>query len=126
MLLAYAHYFFISTSVFAEARAIFLGHKYAKTLNVASIWIESDPLLLINCLNNVISTPWNIIYTVRGIKLLLHSFKEYKISHILSEGNMFADVMANLGIQTKTDQQFTDPAQLPTEAKGILRLDCLG
>lgn len=114
------------SSIFDEAKVIFMGMQHAKRLGVTFLWVESVSVILINVLNDLSVVPWNIIYIVRAIKSLLRYFQEFPISHICSEGNICVDIMANWRITNKTSFQFENLRILPKEARGALRLDKFG
>src|SRR4051812_43494582 len=70
------------TSIYAEAKAIYLGLQHVVSMGCASLWVESDSQVLINILNNVIAIPWSIMYIIRDIKLLMRNFQDLRLSHI--------------------------------------------
>lgn len=65
--------------MFAEAKAILEGILHAKRLGFPSVWVESDLLVLINVMKEIVDTPWSILYNVRDIRSLLRDFQEMRI-----------------------------------------------
>lgn len=95
VLIAFASFLGISTSIFAEAKALWMGLSYARYLGITHFWIESDSAFLVNYLNGFFETPWSIIYLVHNILELLENFIEYNISYINREDNNIVDSLAN-------------------------------
>ncbi|XP_020599497.1 uncharacterized protein LOC110038913 [Phalaenopsis equestris] len=46
----------------AEAQDIFWAISLARKLGIRNLWLESDSLILINILNRLLSSPWNLVY----------------------------------------------------------------
>lgn len=86
MIIAYATYIGISSSVYAEASAICFGLKLAQELGINNIWIETDSELLVRILNGLIDPPWGIHYMFYAIMDLIRVQNVCNISYILGKG----------------------------------------
>lgn len=95
MVLGFALYLGIASSIFAETKAIWLGMLFAKQLELTDIWLESDSEILVKCLNGSIEPPWSVVHIYYDIVELINSFNSFKVSHIHREGNFAADGFAN-------------------------------
>lgn len=120
MLISFAHFLRTCTSVYVDAYALLLGLSCAKDLQLQSLWIESDSLFLVNCLNQNLTIPWHLVYIFREIYSPLKFFQGYKVMHVYSEANIFADNVANFGISSRRKLSFTDPSKLPHAMRGAL------
>ncbi|XP_060195431.1 uncharacterized protein LOC132624709 [Lycium barbarum] len=85
------------TNTQAEAMAIVQALRYMKERQYQQIIIETDSLLLKNIILKVWETPWQIIEMVEEIWRLMNN-KTVRVIHIMREGNMLADHLANLAL----------------------------
>ncbi|XP_021740114.1 uncharacterized protein LOC110706504 [Chenopodium quinoa] len=87
-----------TTKVFiTEAMAIHKGILLALEREIKNIIIEGDNLLVINSVNGIWSTPWQIDHIIQDICSLLSNFDNWSIRHIFREANQAADWIANVG-----------------------------
>ncbi|XP_059288679.1 uncharacterized protein LOC132042068 [Lycium ferocissimum] len=85
------------TNTQAEAMAIVQALRYMKERQYQQIIIETDSLLLKNIILTVWELPWQIIEMVEEIWRLMNN-KTVRVIHIMREGNMLADHLANLAL----------------------------
>lgn len=123
VLLAFNHYYGISNSIIAEARALLDGINYARTTGSTATNIECDSQTLVHIINKKATCPWSILSYVREIWRLLTPTDS--IIHIYREGNTVADSLASLACRLKCNA-FYSSSELPPLIKGAIRLDKLG
>lgn len=121
--MGFATYLGIASSVFAEAKAIWLGLIFAQKLGIRRLWIESDSEAMVKCLNSSGISIWIIEYIINDILTIMKSFNFCQVSHILREGNSPADGHANWGVKNKSSCRFNSMLQLPKEIRGRLTMD---
>lgn len=92
---AFAGHLGFHSSIFAEAKTIFLGLRFAKRLDLNQVWVEIDSLILVNILNCLVDVPYSIVYIVRDTKLIVAEVGDCKFTHIHRECNVLADCIAN-------------------------------
>ncbi|KAL0915057.1 hypothetical protein M5K25_015457 [Dendrobium thyrsiflorum] len=111
--------------ILAELSAIFHGLKLCAALGLVNIWIEVDALYMLYCLKDKGKKVCNpeIFYMLREVNQLLCSVN-FKISHILREGNCCADWFANKGCSLNNFTVYNYNS-LPAAIKGMIRLDKL-
>ncbi|XP_060195461.1 uncharacterized protein LOC132624750 [Lycium barbarum] len=85
------------TNTQAEAMVIVQALRYMKERQYQQIIIETDSLLLKNIILKVWEIPWQIIEMVEEIWRLMNN-KIVRVIHIMREGNMLADHLANLAL----------------------------
>lgn len=81
----------------AEANALLFGLEMCKQYGIQVNEVETDSKLIFNCLNGVVTCPWNIEYTLRSCNSLLTN--DVSLFHTYREGNMLADQLSKLGHQ---------------------------
>lgn len=69
LIIGYATFIGVATSVYAEANAILFGLKLAQELQLFNIWLESDSELVVKMLNGMIDPPWGIHYILMRLSL---------------------------------------------------------
>lgn len=110
--------------LYAELYAILYGLTVASNLGISKLWIEIDALIVINILSKVFSYFPSIYYIVKRIITSLNLF-DYKISHIMREGNKYADWLANNGTSLLNLKVY-DNNDCPTDLHRIIKMDLLG
>src|SRR4051812_922810 len=80
LLIGYATYLGITSSVYAEANAIAIGLKLAQEFQSTSVWLESDYEILVKILNGLIDPPWGIYYLTEDIMALIKVLNVCQIS----------------------------------------------
>ncbi|GLJ34459.1 hypothetical protein SUGI_0692980 [Cryptomeria japonica] len=78
----------------AKAWAAWIGLQCLSDITRRNVILEGDSKLLVNCLNNVTSPPWEIKEIIGRCKCLIELFDEIKI-HVYREGNRSNDLIAN-------------------------------
>src|SRR3954466_2847479 len=66
-IMGFASYLGTSTSIIAEAKAIYFGLHLAKENNLTNLWIESDSEIMVKILNGAMKPPWGIYYLYKQI-----------------------------------------------------------
>ncbi|XP_021747143.1 uncharacterized protein LOC110712992 [Chenopodium quinoa] len=114
-----------TTNVFvAEAFGLHKGIILALQQGIQYLQIEGDNLLVVNAVNGIWSTPWQIDHIIADIKILFRRFPHWKIRQVYREANRAADWIANVVhlVTDKLDIYFcTSSALYP-----ILTSDALG
>ncbi|XP_027170937.1 uncharacterized protein LOC113770618 [Coffea eugenioides] len=121
LIVAFADSFGCVDSLQAEARALLLGLQLGRQVGVSRLIVESDCLVLINCVRREWGVPAGIRPIVRAIRLGVPS--SHQFCHCYREGNTVADSLAAYGAMSGTRVVFTKGSQLPTRTKGLLALD---
>lgn len=70
----------------------------ALDLQVENLWIESDSIDIVDCIQGRSKTPWKIKRTCSSIKSKLQGFMKWEISHTWREANRVADHLAKVGL----------------------------
>ena len=74
--------------------AIYAGIRQANDLGIRRIIIESDNATIINAINHIIKTPWEIAQLIEEIKSLKEDFESISFQHCYREANQAADFLA--------------------------------
>lgn len=98
---AYFEYFGIPSNHIVELRAMWVGLKLVKRLNLNKIIIEGDSLNIINMFSGAFLPSQNLQSTINDAKNLLREILIHEIKHIYKEGNKVIDILANLAISSK-------------------------
>ncbi|XP_077228261.1 uncharacterized protein LOC143861210 [Tasmannia lanceolata] len=77
-----------------EIRAILEGLQLAASLGIDKIWVEVDSKTTADVINGNSKIPWRCFHRIKVIHQLLSLFLQWKISHILREGNSVADFLS--------------------------------
>ncbi|CAL2236970.1 unnamed protein product [Prunus armeniaca] len=80
-----------------ECLALLDGLAHAFHNGWQKIFVEGDSKLIIDCVNNVVSVPWNVSLHVQDIRMLSTYCEEVSFQHIFREANFTVDVIASLG-----------------------------
>lgn len=87
--------------------------------------IELDSKSLVDLLVTKSSPPWKISPWWFQLISLYEEFQP-TIMHTYREANTFADSLANVGVETEGNKVYLTEAELPSAARGCLKLDRLG
>lgn len=99
---AFAEHLGYHSLVFAEAKVILLGLRFAKSIDLSLIWVETNPLLLVNNLNCLVDVSYSIAYVIRETKKIAAEFGDCKFTHIHRECNGVAASMENWRASKRT------------------------
>ncbi|XP_060194967.1 uncharacterized protein LOC132624163 [Lycium barbarum] len=112
-----------STNTQAEAMAILQAIKYVEEKQFQQILIETDSLLLMNCILKIWEVPWQIIEVVEEIWKRMQN-RTFKITHIMREGNQLADHLANLALD-EGEVDVESFQELGAKGRGLINNDKL-
>ena len=121
LIIAFADSFGSLDSLQAEARALLLGLQLGYSLGISQMFVESDCLVLVNCLKGVWGVPAVIRPVVRPVRLVTSAGHQF--GHCYLEGNMVADSLTTFGVECCSRSIFTSASQLPLHSRGLLSLD---
>ncbi|KAK1283528.1 hypothetical protein QJS10_CPB21g00139 [Acorus calamus] len=78
-----------------ELKAIEVGIWLAINIGCSKLWIESDSTTALSWIKGKGNRPWSVIRLLRSIRRGLEHLHDWKVSHILREGNAPADILAS-------------------------------
>ncbi|XP_077237284.1 uncharacterized protein LOC143878956 [Tasmannia lanceolata] len=104
-----------------EILAIKRGIDLASNHPSHSLWIESDSMLAVECINGRTKHPWKLHEDMEAIRHQLALFHAWKITHLWREGNMAADFLSKRDCICKGD--YIHPSLSPPILLDIINLD---
>ncbi|XP_070042479.1 uncharacterized protein [Nicotiana tomentosiformis] len=122
LIIAFSSYLGVTTNNYAEAQAIKTGLIWCIDHGFNTLEIESDSLILIKMIKNDICASWEIKDFIDDIHSML-AHGSFQFNHILREGNIPADLLANLTEHDKINAFFNDIISLPRKIIAILEND---
>ncbi|XP_058781014.1 uncharacterized protein LOC131655124 [Vicia villosa] len=91
--------------LFAEFMAAIIAIEKAKEMLWSKLWIETDSLIVVNAFSNPSLVPWTI--KTRWLNCWKHTLEiDFRISHIFREANFCADILASIGLKSKSSSWF--------------------
>ncbi|KAG6693248.1 hypothetical protein I3842_10G159900, partial [Carya illinoinensis] len=84
----------VSSAVFIEAIALLRGLQLCVQWGVPKIILESDSLILVNCLNEDSECLTEFDFILQDIRRLMHGFEETRLEHVHRLGNGAAHQLA--------------------------------
>ncbi|XP_075101679.1 uncharacterized protein LOC142177113 [Nicotiana tabacum] len=108
-----------ATNNVAEAHAILEALRYITQMQCPSCITETDSLRMKRVLDEVWEPPWSIANQIDEIKTLL-SKGDFKIFHVLREGNKLADHLVNLTLDQQHIVHVLSFWELDTQGRRIL------
>nr|XP_011462180.1 PREDICTED: uncharacterized protein LOC105350886 [Fragaria vesca subsp. vesca] len=123
----------ITSAPIAEATALRDGLINAKAKGYTDIQVEGDSKMVIEAVNENISSPWRIKQIVQDIKKIAKGFSTISFKHIYREANFAADAIASTRHQTTEERvwennllrRVTRCIQFDNLGTGCLRGNCL-
>lgn len=112
------------TSNWAEAKAMLYGVQWCISNKYEFILAESDSRLLVNCVNDLIITPWRI--HDEGKELKDHMENTGFILNHYREANKVADAPASMSSSNPGNTLYEDFVDLPAGVKGLMTMDRCG
>lgn len=92
------------TSLLVKLWAIYIGISIAKDANFDPIIVESDCLYAVNLINNIFhSSTHHYATMITMCRSKLASSSDFKVKHVLREGNFAADRLADFASHSITD-----------------------
>ncbi|KAK1295953.1 hypothetical protein QJS10_CPB15g01363 [Acorus calamus] len=107
-----------------ELKAIEVGIWLAINSGCSMLWIESDSKTAISWIKGKGNRPWSSIRILRSILRGLDYLLDWKVSHILREGNEPADILASF--RSARGESIILPSAVWPELGSALALDQSG
>lgn len=122
LIFAYSLKLGVGTSNWAEATALLYGVNWCINNGYEFILAESDSKLLVECVNDLSSTPWRIQKEVKELKESMID-TGFILKHCYRETNKVADKLASLSHVDPQCKLYEVFADLPSEVKGLMTID---
>ncbi|KAI3443768.1 hypothetical protein Pfo_000433 [Paulownia fortunei] len=113
----------VQTNSVAELHAVLRGLMLAIERGFTRIWIEVDSKLVVQLLTGNSMANWTHQSFITRDRSLLRGV-EYKITHLLREGNKVADCLANMAC-ILLDSNVFQQNNIPNEICGLVKADTL-
>lgn len=110
------------TNIVAEAKVIVQGLAYCVERLLHPLIMETDSLVMRKIIDEEWETPWCIGFEVRKIKEIKSTYNVL-FRHVLREGNIVADFLANLVFSFAGTLRFQSFHELPVEGKILINMD---
>lgn len=96
----------------AEAKVMLKGMINCLEAGFTNVIVETDSLLIVDILNGKLEPPWQIKQITEQMVILSRA-GNFVFKHIFREGNTIADLLANMGEESKTFSIFNETTFLP-------------
>jgi len=93
----------------AEIWGAIIGVRLAKKLGIQRVIIESDSKLLVDGYREEKMLGMDIARPFQILRSLLREFEQSKVEHTWRQGNICADHLASLGLNSETVREFEEP-----------------
>lgn len=122
MVMAFTVYLGCCSNNSAEVQASKTGMRLCLDHGFNKLTIESDSLLVLQMIKGEISTAWQIREEVKEIQAM-NTDGQFQFTHTFREGNIPADLLANLAERDRKKQFFIGAINMPRQITSSVKND---
>ncbi|XP_060202921.1 uncharacterized protein LOC132631356 [Lycium barbarum] len=124
MIVAFAYPTQFYTNNYSEAYAALVGISWCVNHPFESLEVELDSKMVVQMIDGSLKPPWRLLDIIENTKAKMAHIN-ISIKHCFREGNEVADALAKYATQIQVPRIFLNEGDLPTEARGPLRMNKL-
>ncbi|KAG2666238.1 hypothetical protein I3760_15G047900 [Carya illinoinensis] len=110
---------------YAELKGLLEGVRRCCRYGFLQVYIEVDSQLLVNWVTKGACNIWYLEDFWDELRVCLACL-DYRLTHVFREGNAVADFLAKQGAGGLTRDWFDEKEDLPSQLRGLLRMDRIG